>query len=219
MLPSTGFWIPGVNSPTEEELEAQTDFYSNCFLDPESCADELSQRCSEYNRTDISNPILSDLCGCYMDESQYKIERECDSVCTKIETIPYVLDGIERVCQRDVCIIDGVVLDLNNANTGDVTIRQICQSCSGTNACLCYIGDVNIIGDKLSNINIEQDCGDTICSDNLGNDVDCAFVTRSGQQFDSEGNLIISERVRNVTYTLLALSIIGIILTIIFAFM
>lgn len=219
MLPASGFWIPGVNSPTEEDLEAQSEFYTNCYNNPQACVGELTQRCSEYSRQDISNPILSELCGCYLPEDAYRLERECDSICTKIEAIPYVLDGIERVCQRDVCIIDRVTLDLNNANTGDVTIRQMCQSCSGTNACLCYIGDVNILGDELRNINIEQECGQTICADNLGQEISCEQIGRPAQRFDEDGNLIVSERQRNVNYTLLLLSIIGIVMTIIFAFM
>lgn len=170
----TGIWIRGVNNPTEEQLINQEKTYQTCKENPQACANDLERVCGIYSRKDLENRDILKFCGCYLKDENYRIERECDSVCTNINAIPYSRDGRTLNCTRDVCVIDNISINIKNSTTRNITFNQLCENCTGGN-CLC------IIGSKLPG-SINQNCTSSVCYD--GNEeVDCSqFISLSNKE-------------------------------------
>lgn len=114
------------------------------------CSILLNQICAQYTRDDTQHPIIRQICGCYLPNSQYNVNipRPCDTVCSGFETIKYFqnsTDSSPQQCVSDVCIIDNVTIEATNSSVGDITFNQLCPFCEGASNCRCVISDINII--------------------------------------------------------------------------
>lgn len=142
--------------------------YNICMEMPQACELGLNSVCSKYTRdSTATNSLIVDFCGCHMTSSTYakynaySLGKECDPLCARQLTIPYVLpNGIVKTCANTICIIDGITLDLTNSSVGDINFYQACGACTGAEFCKCTITDVSIqqVESELGDINLGEYC-------------------------------------------------------------
>lgn len=196
---SLGLWVRGVNDPTNKDLENQEEMYDYCSSSY-SCTNDLLRVCSVYKRNDMKNNDVRRFCGCHLPQEEYVIERECDSICTKLGTIPYSRNDIDALkCTRDLCVIDNVSINLKNSRTSGISFNQVCRNCVAGN-CLCILGDVSI--NSVQGFNLNQNCSETLC------------ITDS----NSCDEILSSSSFSTIDILIIILSTIGFILSIMFLF-
>ena len=130
------------------------------------CTPGLLQVCARYTREDMENPILRNMCGCYLPDSEYNVARQCDPICSNINTIKYFplpTDKLPPTCVQNVCIIDDITIRATQSQLGSITFDQLCKGCGGAAECRCVIADINILvnNERLTNINFRQECGNS----------------------------------------------------------
>jgi len=140
--------------------------YGLCMDLPQACETALNRWCSEYDRTTVGP--LANFCGCHLlpfvyapYSNQYAIEKDCDPLCARLTTIPYVNEnGIIQICHSNICIIDDVTLTLVDTDVGDINFIQACGGCTGTATCRCSISDVTLgaVESTLGDINLSEQC-------------------------------------------------------------
>ena len=185
--------FPGYN-PFQDFL------YSNvCCKFPGLCNASLTDTCSIYTMDQLShNPSVANWCGCYLPDeeyskyvNEYQVNKECTPTCNRNTAIPIIQPNGDPVrCTQDVCIIDGVTIDLAKTNlSGTVNISQLCGSCSGTDgSCQCVMEDNNVVtlSTEIGNINFVEACTGQTCTisdPDTGNlvSVDCDTIGDSYQ--------------------------------------
>jgi len=169
-----GLYLGGINNVPPETLQFQDLLADVCNVGSNGryCRAPLLNLCANYTRTDAENPMVRKLCGCYLPPSEYNpdLNIPCDSVCSSFGTVRYFKNAQEltpEVCASNVCIIDGVTLNIKNSNVGDITFNQLCPFCSGISECRCFINDINIItqNSALGSVEINQNCGkSSVCT-------------------------------------------------------
>jgi hypothetical protein len=94
-------WIPGINNPTDDQLSFQYLLRDLCNESQVGgkCSVPLNQICAQYNRNDTQHPIIRQICGCYLPNSEYNtnIPRPCDTVCSGFDTIKYFANPTDIV--------------------------------------------------------------------------------------------------------------------------
>lgn len=152
--------------------------YSNiCCPYPGLCQDSLERICATQTAQRISlNPAVAQWCGCHLPPEEYQeysvkfnIPPQCSPTCNRAGTIPIVGINAEPItCQQNICLIDGITINLVNAQIGgDIEFDQICGNCGGTQ-CSCIVSDTTIdisngtIGGNF--IPVAQGCGSITCS-------------------------------------------------------
>jgi len=167
---SEGIFVPGVNNPTDDQLNFQYllgDFCNNNNIGGK-CQSLWTERCSNYTRDDTTNPIVRQFCGCYLPADQYEdpSQRACDVICSGLDQVKYFETSTStspQTCDTNVCIIDDVTIRAVGSTVGDITFSQLCQNC-GVTDCRCIISDINIISQdsQLDQLNLEQNCGGSV---------------------------------------------------------
>jgi hypothetical protein len=151
------YFDSGVDDAFEDVLHR---FCNNPSINPGICQNYLQyKKCPQYSYNDL-NSDEADWCGCFVmppedDQQIYGENVACYPLCHQTSTIQLV-DSNNRLiqCDNQVCIIDGVTVNITDSRTGDVNFNQICPGCSGN--CSCTINDVDVVG---ANLNINQYCG------------------------------------------------------------
>lgn len=163
--------FPGYN-PFQDFL------YNNiCCPYPGLCQSGLDVACAPYTAQRISlNPAVSRWCGCHLNDNEYQeysvkfnIPPECTPMCNRVGTIPIVgINGAAINCTQDICLIDGVTVNLINSQIGGgIDFDQICGNCQGAQ-CSCIISDTTIdianstIGGNV--VPVGQGCGVINCT-------------------------------------------------------
>lgn len=182
--PTGELWIPGINNPTDDQLNFQNLLKDLCNQPANGgfCSNNWTQICSNYTRSDAANPIVQQFCGCYLPESQYNqsIQRSCDPICSNINNVQYFPGPTAlspQPCNSNVCIIDNVTIDIISSNVGPITFSQLCTNCGVAGSCQCIIGDIDIISQnsQLAGINLTQNCGGNVtCFNSSQEQVDCS---------------------------------------------
>jgi hypothetical protein len=148
-----------------------------CCPYPGLCQSGLDSACSTQTAQRISlNPAVAQWCGCHLPGGEYEeysvkfnIPAECSPMCNRIGTVPIVGVNAETVrCNQTVCLIDGVTLNLINAQIGGgIDFDQICGNCQGA-ICSCVASNTTIdisnstIGGNV--VPIRQGCGTFTCT-------------------------------------------------------
>lgn len=163
--------FPGYN-PFQDFL------YNNvCCPYPGLCQSGLDTVCAVHTAQRLSlNPTLAQWCGCHLPGGEYEdysvkfnIPPECTPMCNRVGTIPIVgIDATAIGCNQNVCLIDGVTVNLVNAQIGGgINFNQICNNCVNS-VCSCVVSDTtvdvenSIIGGNV--VPIAQGCGVLTCS-------------------------------------------------------
>ncbi|HSA76287.1 MAG TPA: hypothetical protein VLE02_01960 [Nitrosarchaeum sp.] len=156
------------------------EFYSNaapylCSAAPGACDNILYDFCEVFTRNDcIRDESIQKLCGCFLPSKEYPYAKQgldqvsCDPICQYNKTVPrayqsYSGNWEKEKCQKNVCILDNITVNLINSKTGNVDIGQVCGSCGtpGSTGCQCWIRNVNIsqINSQSKRIDVSQKCG------------------------------------------------------------
>lgn len=163
--------FPGYN-PFQDYL------YNNiCCPYPGLCQEGLDVACAPYTAQRMSlNPAVSQWCGCHLNINEYQaysvkynIPPQCTPMCNRIGTIPIIgINGLPVNCDQNVCMIDGVTLNLINSQiSGGIDMDQICAGCGNAN-CQCIVSDTTVditnstIGGNV--IPVNQACGTLSCN-------------------------------------------------------
>lgn len=166
-----GIWIPGVNNPTDDQINFQYLLTDLCNISSNGgkCSPLLTQRCEIYSRDDAANSFVRQICGCYLPNSQYnsQVDRSCDFICSGFDSIGYFptpQSVSPQECPGNICLISNVTIDAVDSDVGDITFQQICQDCGIAGQCRCIISDINLISQnsKVSQLNIDQNCGGSV---------------------------------------------------------
>lgn len=164
--------FPGYN-PFQDFL------YSNvCCPYPGLCQDGLNIACARYTSQRISlNPAVSQWCGCHLPDAEYQsysakynIPPECTPMCNRSGTIPIIgINATPVLCKQNICLIDGVTVNLINAQIGGgIDFDQVCGNCGGGAQCSCIVSDTTVdisnstIGGNV--IPVSEGCGALTCS-------------------------------------------------------
>lgn len=164
--------FPGFN-PWQDFL------YNNvCCPYPGLCQSGLDEICSTKTAQRISfNPAVAQWCGCHLPTGEYQdysarfnIPPECTPMCNRAGTIPIVgVNGEAINCRQNICLIDGVTLNLINSQIGGgIEFDQVCGNCPSGAQCSCVVSDTTIdvfnstIGGNL--VPIGEGCGSFLCS-------------------------------------------------------
>lgn len=145
--------------------------YEICHDTPLACNRYLNEvLCKDFTREDLINlPETRKFCGCHLQDAEYITnvaelggsQKECDSICvSSINIRPVDSFGDPLFCNRSICIIDSVAIDLIDSTVGEITFSQLCGDC-GSGSCLCIIKDVDIkaTDSEIGGLNLEQECG------------------------------------------------------------
>lgn len=161
------------NESSESNIKLNNMIYNICSKTPGLCQKSLFNYCANVTPSNLErNPDLLKWCGCYMAPDQYskytnlyQISRECTPTCNIKGVIPLVTpDGNSiKECKQSTCIIDDTSINLVNSTVGEISINQLCNSCSQdqTQICNCTITGTNFtaINSKIEGgINISQNC-------------------------------------------------------------
>lgn len=190
---------------SESPSDLQNLIYDICIDNPLACSRYLENiTCPRYTREDLVNlPEARKFCGCNLSDDQYITDqsvlggagRECDSICISTQNVrPVNSAGDALYCQKTICIIDNISIDLLNSTLGGINFSQLCGDC-GSGGCLCIIKDVDINAEEseIGGINLSQECGNQQCYQTSSNgevvEVDCdlAFGDRQQQAEDESG--------------------------------
>lgn len=98
------------------------------------------RKCAALSRTTTAgSTVLTRVCGCFLGRDQYDVARECDPLCTRA--------SIQRVttCGANICLINGLDINVIDSTTGDININQQCGGCTVSSGCICYMNDVNVL--------------------------------------------------------------------------
>jgi hypothetical protein len=161
--PSGEVFVPGMSSSDSGGIDEDIRFQhllTDLCTDNKYCTGPLDSLCSKYSRSDMSHPLIRQLCSCHLPQSEYTSDiRACDTICSGYDTVKYY--G-QSSCQASVCVIDNFTLIAKGSSVGDITFTQACPYC--TSSCKCIIGDINIISQdsRLGALNLEQNCGGQI---------------------------------------------------------
>jgi hypothetical protein len=174
--PAVDYVVPELGGTKKMESD---DFYSNvapylCSAAPGTCDNILYDFCEVFTRNDcIRDASIQKLCGCFLRQKEYPYASQgldqvsCDPICQYNKTIPRGYQTSsgnweKDTCNKNVCILDNITVNLLNSKTGNIDIGQVCSSCGGSgNACQCWIRNVSIdqINSQTKRINISQKCG------------------------------------------------------------
>jgi hypothetical protein len=155
----------------------QDTIYNICNAYPEFCSDGLSSYCSDFTADQISkNFVLSNWCGCHLNNSEYELYSEkynvgfeCTPMCNRNGVIPMIGVGAKPIlCTKNICIMDDITVNIVNSQiVGSVDFTDLCGNCD---SCSCFIDNnqIDIENSKiLGNVNIaENNCGtqNSFCS-------------------------------------------------------
>ena len=135
--------------------------------------DALKTVCNVYT-TDriIYQPNIANWCGCHLPDAeyatyvdQYQLNVDCTPLCNRSSVIPRTVgNGAPLRCTQTACIIDDVTIQLINTTVGgNITLGQMCQSCTGPDtSCVCLISDSSLDAAQSAiggNINLTEVCG------------------------------------------------------------
>jgi hypothetical protein len=155
-----------------------------CCPYPGLCQSGLDTACETYTAQRISlDPAIASWCGCHLPEgeyeaysSMYNIPPQCTPMCNRIGTVPIVgINADPVLCEQSVCLIDGVTLNLVQAQVGGgIQFNQICANCGQTDAsgdiiqCSCVVADTTIditnstVGGVV--VPVGENCGNVSCT-------------------------------------------------------
>lgn len=223
---------PGFNAFQDRLLRISLDF-------PAAARTFLNENlCNTRTRESISRDLEQiSFCGCHLPEDQYRTAEnqlgvgiQCDSLCAMATSIPISTSGGAVVrCEQNVCIIDGVTLNLVESSAGDISFSQICGSCGPNSQCSCSIVDLNINVDNstIGNIDLSQECGTQQCYKTVNGilqPVDCFATSEeqdeeaengAGNEPDEEGNRILTIIVYVLAGLIVVMLVIGLVLLIV----
>lgn len=202
--------IPGTDNFTQDNLNFQYLLSQLCGTSPDlaaigntSCTVPLIKLCKNYKRSDLENPVLRKVCGCYLQPSEYLNNApQCDPICSGIDTIKLFDNnktGIPIRCSQNLCVIDDITLSIQNSSVGQLTFNEVCTSCSSS-GCKCIFGDINITStnSQIQGIDFTKECNQgTVCyiknQDGTQTQTDCTnyFNTLSQKNNTSQFNLTI----------------------------
>ena len=209
------------------KIESKNPFNSQlwdiCNKYPALCQSTLKKYCARQTQQSlVRNSELISWCGCYMVPEAYNnpygVERECTGFCNSSEVIPLPSDnevGIKK-CNKSICLIDDLTIQLYNTKIGNFGFNQICPSCQGGN-CQCLISDNNItaINSNIPNLLLNQNCNSQSKCTNKDIEVPCSESSLGylieKQNFDIEE---VNLRNRNITVGLVLLILILVIVLI-----
>jgi hypothetical protein len=222
--------FPGYN-PWQDFL-----YSTVCCPYPGLCQDGLDTICATHTAQRISlNPAVAQWCGCHLPEGEYQnysvlynIPPECTPMCNRAGTIPIVGINAEAVnCQQNICLIDGITVNLINAQIGGgINFNQICGSnCSGKCSCVVSNTTIDIVNSSIGGnvVPVNQGCGSFTCSQtNPGNtgpaiiNVPCGITGSFNPYAQYEAEVAAAQAAAKKTSWLWTLLIIGIALILIF---
>jgi hypothetical protein len=204
--PRDEIWVPEINNPTKEQLEFQYMLIDICNNAGKGyCRSPLFRVCSGYTRSDMINPTIRSVCGCYLPSSQYNVsvERQCDPVCTGYNSISYFGAETAKVptsCSGDICLISDITVESMGSGIGEIKFSQICPFC-GVDKCRCIIADIDIISrdSRLRGVDISTNCSSSLCFDTTTstNSVPCGDYVK---KFGLDSNYISQMNGIYVTY-------------------
>lgn len=178
------------NFISEYPGEIQNIIYDVCKETPLACDRYLDEKlCTGYTREELTKTTYARrFCGCHLKNEEYATDlaelagstKECDSICVSSTNIRHVDSyGEPLYCNKSICVIDSITIDLIDSSVGDINFKQLCGDC-GDAGCICIIKDVEVVGEgnKLGDINLEQECeGGERCYQTADNgelvEVDC----------------------------------------------
>lgn len=139
------------------------------------CETSLNKMCSVHNvNTLMRNHELNKWCGCFLPIENYEryanefnVSKECTPVCNNYLNIPLAgVSGTPITCKQNVCIIDGVTINLLNSSAQQISLDQMCNGCSD-GVCNCVVTDTEIFLNNTtvngSVIAATQNCGRVTC--------------------------------------------------------
>ena len=148
-----------------------------CIPYPGLCQSGVTEICASQTAKTISYlPSIAQWCGCNLPDLEYQaysakfnIPPECTPMCNRIGTIPITgINGDPVTCQQNVCLIDGVSVNLISSQVGGgLNFNQVCGNCPGGN-CSCIISNTTVdiknstVGGNV--IPINSNCGSLTCS-------------------------------------------------------
>ena len=204
------------------------------------CSSSLSKLCANYSAQQLEyNVPASNICGCYLPNNEYQkyvdefqVNVECTPLCNRPGVIPLTNpDGSAVRCRQDICIIDDLAIGLTTTNiTGDINITQMCANCSNNSAysanqsasCNCTIdaNQINVTGNEIGNISINNTCTSTNCSltnplTGLVDIIPCSQIpnqrTIYDQEYAKQQAILIAERNQR-NYTILGIMLVTILI-------
>ena len=155
----------------------QNFLYTNiCCPYPGLCQDGLQRACASYTSQRISlNPAIAQICGCHLPTGEYQdysvkynIPPECTPMCNRADTVPIVgVNAQPVVCTQNICLIDGVTVNIVNSQLGNLNFNQVCGNCPG-GQCSCIIADstVDVLNSTINGttIPVSENCGNLTCT-------------------------------------------------------
>jgi hypothetical protein len=154
-----------------------------CKSQPLGCQTGLMTMCKDYtmdeiynahtnSKNSIVNQNLSSACSCHLDDSQFKppytpigsIPQVCTPLCNAAipPPIPYGFNNDRgyATCDQNVCVMNGINVNLTNSPGTTVNVDQVCGNCTD-GQCACYLDTTNIKGAEsaFNKINYTQKCG------------------------------------------------------------
>jgi hypothetical protein len=127
------------------------------------CEKNLTSYCSTVKDRQkvFDNLNYGQLCGCHLDPSVYITSPQDPSgLCDPICNIPNTVKKDNQVCNLDICIFDGTVI--NSIIDGKINVAEICGS--GTNRCYYSKDFINTI-QQNPNINFSNNCSECFSYD------------------------------------------------------
>lgn len=163
--------FPGYN-PFQDFLYSDV-----CCPYPGICQNGLATICSNFSSQRLSlNPAVSQWCGCHLSpleyadySTKYNIPPQCTPMCNRVGTIPIVgINGEPVNCQQDICLIDGITVNLINSQIGGgIDFNQICGGC-GIGQCSCIVEGttVDVLNSTIGGnfVPINEGCGNFTCT-------------------------------------------------------
>jgi len=172
------------------ELEYAVGDFCGSDLSKGTCLNPLLQLCSTLTREDLlADPLKRYLCGCYLSGTQYlAVNRTCDSLCSSVSSVPYVDTKGRQTCNADICVIDNVTINTQNATLGKISFEQTCNTCAPGKECICVLSDINLLvkNSRFAGISVDQNCAFTSCIDSNGRSVDCSLYLSTMGYSDTE---------------------------------
>jgi hypothetical protein len=113
----------------------------------------------------------------------------CYSTCNRSDTVrlysPYYPGNIYG-CNSTTCVIDDILLGVDNTNDVNVNVSQVCPVCSKDNICTCIFSSSDLENNDKVNLSFKSDCGtNSICyleADGKLTPISCdEFFTKGGK--------------------------------------
>jgi len=154
-----------------------------------ACSTSLSGLCANYTVNDlVADPILQKICGCNLPSSQYPMSTQVGIACEPIcQSNAAISPPQGQICNKSVCVMDDVTVNLVNSSTGDINIGNICGNCGGAATCACWFDNVTIdeINSITGKINITSNCSECYVVPPGGNPesaqpVECSTINNGG---------------------------------------